>query len=188
MALDLSRRLDGLPTPTVRAVAWAAGGMFAGLSVPMQGWERRMRATGGPGIVGLQLARDPEQAMGVLAAWGPAGRQVARLQTWVDFGYLKTYGFTGVCAAELLRRRSSEGSGWERTGHVVRWLPAVAATCDAIENVLLLQTLSSPAGVAPSRGRVRATRAAATMKFGLLGGTLLWAAAAAVAEARSARR
>jgi len=185
MALDLSRRLDDLPTPTVRAVAWAAGGLFAGLGVPMQVWERRLRATGGPGIVGLQLARDPEQAAAVLAAWGPTGRQVARRQTWVDFGYLKTYGYAGVCAAELLRRRTSEGSGWDRTGRVVRWLPVVAATCDAVENVLLLRTLSLSAGAAPSRGRVRATRAAATTKFALLGSTILWAAGAAVLGRRT---
>lgn len=172
----------------LRTVALAAGSAFVALTVSMQVWERRMRATGGPGIVGLQLARDARAAEGVLETWGASGRTAARHQTRADFAYLTTYASAGVCAGELLRRRTSPGSGWDRSGRVVRWMPAVAATCDAVENVALLRTLAaSEHGEAPDARTVPATRAAALTKFTLLLGSIGWAVGAATIGSRSHR-
>ena len=169
------------PHRSVRGVAVAAGAAFLALSVPMQVWERRMRQTGGPGIVGLQLAGDPHTAQSVLTAWGASGRAAARQQTAADFVYLLTYAAAGWAGVELLRRRSSQGSGWDRTGRFARWLPVVAAGCDAAENVALLRTLGAPdRGRAPDASAVRLTAAMASTKFALLAASLGWAAGAAL--------
>ncbi|MGA8046981.1 MAG: hypothetical protein WCA30_12025 [Dermatophilaceae bacterium] len=188
MPLDLGSRLDSVPTSSLRSVAAAAGVAFMALTLPMQLWERRMRATGGPGIVGLQLAADPDAADNVLTAWARPGRRAARQQTVADFAYLKTYAYAGVCGAELLRRRAVPGSRWDRSGRVVRWLPVVAASADAAENVLLLRTLAAAdRGSVPTERTVRATLAVAVTKFGLLGASIGWAVGAAVIGARSNR-
>ena len=181
-------RLDSVPSTSLRSVTVAASASFVALTLPMQLWERRMRATGGPGIVRLQLAGEPPTAYSLLKRWGPAGRSAARQQTWADFAYLKAYASAGVCGAELLRRSTSGGSGWDRSGRVVRWLPAVAATFDAAENVLLLRTLAaSERGESLDAVALRATRAAALTKFTLLLGSIGWAVGAATIGARSNR-
>lgn len=181
-------RLDSTPTSAVRSAAAAAGAVFLVLALPMQVWERRMRATGGPGIVGLQLAPDPQAAATILATWARPGRRAARHQTVADFAYLTSYAYAGVCGGELLRRRTVAGSVWDRSGRVVRWLPALAATADAAENVLLLRTLAAAdRGSTPAAPTVRVTRTAAITKFGLLAGSIGWAVGAAVIGSRSNR-
>lgn len=188
MQLDPGRRLDSLPTTSLRSVTLGAGAAFVALTLPIQLWERRMRATGGPGIVRLQFAGEPPTADSILDTWGPAGRSAARQQTWADFAYLKTYAYAGVCGAELIRRCTSPGTRWDRAGRVVRWAPAVAATFDAVENVLLLRTLATSERGEPVDARVlRATRAAALTKFTLLLGSIGWAVGAAAIGARSNR-
>lgn len=172
-----STGLDALDTATVRRMAVAnALSMVAG-SIPMARWERRMRSTGGPGIVGLQLACDSASASRVLETWGPSGRQAATEQTRADFAWMLTYGITGVCVAELARRRSTPSSGWDRVGRALRWGPAAAVACDVIEGVGLLRTLSRWPHT--EDGVVAATRAAAATKYGLLLTTAVWAAGAA---------
>ena len=188
MPFDPAHRLDSLSTSSLRSVAAVAAAAFVALTVPMQVWERRMRATGGPGIVGLQLAPEPETAAAILTAWGRPGRRAARRQTVADFAYLRSYAAAGVCGGELLRRRTDARSRWDRSGRVVRWLPVAAATADAAENVLLLRTLAAAErGSTPSPASVRMTRAAAVTKFGLLAVSIGWAAGAAAAGARSNR-
>ncbi|KAB7744093.1 hypothetical protein GA707_11610 [Nostocoides sp. F2B08] len=188
MPLDPGSRLDSVPSPSLRSVTVAAGAAFVAMTVPMQLWERRMRATGGPGIVRLQFAGEPSTAYSLLDRWGPAGRRAARQQTWADFAYLKTYAYAGVCGAELLRRRTSPGTRWDRSGRVVRWLPVIAATFDAAENVLLLRTLAaSERGEPLDAAALRVTRAAAGTKFTLLLGSICWAVGAATIGTRSNR-
>ena len=188
MTLAAGRRLEEVPESTLVTVALASVGGFAALSLPMQLWEQRMRSTGGPGIVGLQLAADPPAVQAVLVQWGPEGSAAARQQTWADFAYLTSYACAGVCGGELLRRRVSPGSWWDRSGRMVRWLPVVAATCDAVENVLLLRTLSATErGEAVDGRTVRATRTAALTKFTLLLGSIGWAMGAAAVGRRSSR-
>lgn len=174
--------LDALDGATVRRMATAnTAAMVLGF-VPMVRWERRMRATGGPGIMGLQLARDTTAAEEVLEKWGPAGRQAATEQTWADFPWMLTYGLAGVCVAESPRRRATPDSGWDRIGSAARWGPAAAVACDVIEGVGLLRTL----GAWPhTEGRVvRATCVAATTKYALLLGTAAWATGASLGARR----
>ena len=169
---------------TLRRMAAISGaGLVVGY-LPMARWERRMRATGGPGIVGLQLARDATAAKEILDLWGREGRRAATEQTWADFVWMQTYGITGAVLVELARRRTTPTSGWTRTARVVRWLPYAAVAFDAIEGFGQLRTLRSAS--VPDERTVAMTRTAATAKYALLGATALWAVAAATVGARRA--
>ena len=59
--------------------------------------ERRMRATGGPGIISFELAGSASRAEEIMTRWGSDGQRAARLSLWLDFGYMATYGtFTAL--------------------------------------------------------------------------------------------
>src|SRR3954451_20805327 len=118
----------------------AAGIATVLLLLAMSPSDGRMRDTGGPGIVSLELSGGQEQADEILAEWGDEGRDAARESLWIDFGFLLAYGtfltlalrWARVVALERGRTRLA------RIGIVAVWLGAVAAACDAIENVFLL--------------------------------------------------
>jgi hypothetical protein len=175
----------GAPTADPRVLRrMAAAGAVALVAgyVPMARWEQRMRATGGPGIVRLQLAPDAATAASILAVWGPQGRRAATEQTLADFVWMHTYGLTGTCLVELARRRARPGTWWAATGWVARSMPYAAVACDIVEGVGLLHTLRSPSG--PDQRVVRVTRLVATKKFALLGLSAAWAVGAATWGAR----
>lgn len=128
--------------------------------------ERRMRATGGPGIVPFELAGNTFRADDIMARWGSDGQRAARLSLWLDFGYMATY---GACVALLIDRAR------RRRGHPAT-LPAiavVAVAADAIEGVSLLKVLDR------TRVAVHARRAqiAALTKFAVLAIALGYVAA-----------
>jgi hypothetical protein len=128
--------------------------------------ERRMRATGGPGIIPFELAGSAARAEDIMTRWGSDGQRAARLSLWLDFGYMATYGtFTALLVDGVRRRR----------GHTAV-LPAtviVAVVADATEGVSLLKVLRR------TRIAVHARRAqvAALIKFAVLAGTLGYVAA-----------
>lgn len=171
-----------IDTRTLRRMAAVNGAALVIGYLPMARWEQRMRVTGGPGIVGLQLARDASAAKDVLTTWGPEGRQAATEQTWADFVWMQTYGITGGYLVELARRRAAAGSGWARAGRMVRWLPYAAVGFDVVEGVGQLRTLRSWQD--PDERWVAMTRAAATAKYTLLLGAALWAVGSATIGAR----
>jgi hypothetical protein len=123
--------------------------------------ERRMRQTGGPGIIPFELAGNASRAEDIMARWGSDGQRAARLSLWLDFGYMATYGtFTALLVDRARRRR----------GHAPA-LPAVvivAVAADATEGVSLLKVLN--------RKRIathaRRARIAALIKFTVLAGCL----------------
>ena len=164
-------------TRTLRGLAAVGAAALSLGYLPMARWERRMRATGGPGIVRLQLARDAEAARGILTTWGPDGRRAATEQTRADFLWMHTYALTGATLVELARRRTAPGSGWARRGRTVRWMPYAAVACDVVEGVGLLHTLGS--GTTPDVRVVAVTRASARTKYFLLLGAGVSALAAA---------
>jgi hypothetical protein len=166
-----------LGTQTLRRLAAVGAVALVAGYVPMARWERRMRATGGPGIVRLQLASDAATAASILAVWGPPGRRAATEQTRADFVWMHTYGLTGTCLVELARRRARPDTWWAATGWVARSMPYAAVACDVVEGVGLLHTLRSPSG--PDERVVRMTRLVATKKFVLLGLSAAWAVGAA---------
>jgi hypothetical protein len=123
--------------------------------------ERRMRATGGPGIIPFELAGSAARAEDIMARWGSDGQRAARLSTWLDFGYMATYGTLTALLVDRARRRR---------GHPAT-LPAIAAVAvagDAVEGVSLLKVLNR------TRVAVHARRAqiAALIKFAVLAATL----------------
>jgi hypothetical protein len=125
--------------------------------------ERRMRATGGPGIIPFELAGSEARAEDIMARWGDAGRRAARLSLWLDFGYMATYGTLLALLVDWARRRR---------GHPAA-LPALvigAVAGDAIEGVELLKVLRGERVAAHAR---RAQIAALT-KFMVLGGALTY--------------
>jgi hypothetical protein len=128
--------------------------------------DRRMRQTGGPGIVPFELAGNASRAEAIMARWGTDGQCAARLSLWLDFGYMATYGTFTALLVDRTRRR------W---GHPA-FLPAVvivAVAGDAIEGISLLKVLNrTRVGVYSRRAQI-----AALIKFAVLGGALGYVAA-----------
>ncbi|WP_139830206.1 hypothetical protein [Mycobacterium triplex] len=139
---------------------------FVAYTAVMLVLERRMRATGGPGIIPFELAGTASRAEAIMARWGADGQRAARISTWLDFGYMTTY---GILAAQLVDRAR------RRLGHPAA-LPAVvgvAVAGDAIEGVSLLKVLSG-SRIAEN---ARRARIAARIKFAVLVVTLGYVAA-----------
>jgi hypothetical protein len=138
------------------AIATATVG-YVGYSAVMLRLDRRMQATGGPGIIPFELAGTAAKAEDIMNRWGEAGQQAARQSMWLDFGYMTSY---GILLGLLIDRRR------RRRGHPA-WLPALAAgavTGDAIEGVTLL-------GVLDRRDiavNARRAQVAASIKFVIL--------------------
>ena len=134
-----------------------AGVAFLGYTAVMLVLERRMRATGGPGIIPFELAGSASRAEDIMARWGDDGQRAARLSMWLDFGYMATYGtFTALLLDRARRRR----------GHSAI-LPAamvVAVAGDAVEGVSLLKVLSRVQVAA----NARRAQVAALIKFAVL--------------------
>ena len=151
----------------------AATVAFVGYTAVMAVLERRMRATGGPGIIPFELAGSGFRAEQIMAQWGRDGERAARISTWLDFGYMTTYGTLTALLIERARRRR---------GHP-RSLTAVAMVAvagDAVEGVSLLKVLD--------RNNVdryaRFARAAALVKFAALTGALGYVVAEAASPLR----
>lgn len=140
----------------VKRLGWSAVATLAYAAV-MLVLERGMRKTGGPGIIGFELAGNAERVQEILAVWGADGRRWARWSLWLDFGYMLTYGASALLLIERVRSRH---------GHpiLLRLLPIGAVAGDAIEGVTLLKALD---GVDVDTNARRA-RSAALTKFALL--------------------
>ena len=123
--------------------------------------ERRMRRTGGAGIIPFELAGSASRAEDIMTRWGSDGQRAARLSLWLDFGYMATYGtFTALLVDRARRRR----------GHPAA-LPAVvivAVAADATEGISLLKVLNrTHVGSHSRRAQI-----AALIKFTILAGSL----------------
>ena len=145
---------------TLFALANAA--VFAPIAVA----ERRMKATGGPGIIPFELAGTPERSQRMLDTWGAEGQAAARTSLLLDFPYLATYSGLGVigCAAAA---DAFEDAGWSplaAAGGAMAAAQLAAGACDAAENATLLQILRH----GPDAGRAERARGFARAKFALL--------------------
>jgi hypothetical protein len=140
--------------------------LFAGYTGVMLSIERRLRRTGGPGIIAFELAGTASRAEAMMARWGPDGRRAARLSLWLDFGYMLSY---GALTAELLDRTR------RHRGHpaVLPALAIAAVAGDAIEGISLLKVLNGTRVAA----NTRRARTAALSKFALLAASLCYVAA-----------
>ncbi len=141
----------------VRRLGWTTTATLAYATV-MLVLERGMQKTGGPGIIGFELAGNAERAQEILTTWGEQGRRWARWSLWLDFGYMLTYGTLALMLIERARSRRGDPIA-------LRLLPIGAVAGDAIEGVALLKVLDGAALDA----NARRARTAAVTKFALLG-------------------
>jgi hypothetical protein len=127
-------------------------------------FEREMKRTGGPGIIGFELAGSSERAREILNAWGPQGRAAARKSLLLDYVYPPTYGALQalVCdaSADRFARRRRQFLG--RAGVPLGWGQLAAAAFDYVENTALLLVLAGHHRRAP-----RVAQRAAQVKFAL---------------------
>jgi hypothetical protein len=145
----------------------AAAVSFLGYTAVMLVLERRMRRSGGPGIIAFELAGSASRAEDIMTRWGGNGQRAARLSLWLDFGYMATYGVLTALLVERARRRRGHPAGL--TAAVL-----VAVAGDAVEGVSLLRVLrGTRIGVHARRAQV-----AALIKFAVLAGALGYAATA----------
>jgi hypothetical protein len=152
---------------TRRRALWILGIATLVLFAILAVIDRRMTDTGGPGIVGFELARTPQRAAEILADWGDSGQDAARASLWLDFLYLTTYGAFLWLAVRALRESLARRGvdGFARFGERIALLPFVGAACDAVEDVFLLLVLDGHGG---STAPAIAT-AFASVKFVCLG-------------------
>ncbi|HYI79521.1 MAG TPA: hypothetical protein VEW67_01510 [Thermoleophilaceae bacterium] len=165
---------------------WVLGIATAVLLLVLALLDLRMQDTGGPGIVAFELAGSTDRATQIMAEWGQAGQDAARLSLWVDFLYLIAYG-AFLSLAILAVRDAARLRGWDsyaRFGAAIAVLPIVAALCDAVEDVGLLLVLD---GHGASRAPQAAT-AFALLKFAALTVALAYLLAGLVALARARLR
>lgn len=130
---------------------------FTGYTGVMAVLERRMRRSGGPGIIPFELAGNASRAEQIMTTWGYDGQRAARWSLRLDFGYMLTYGALLALSVDRLRRKRGHP-----TVLPLLVVPAVAA--DAIEGVYLFRVL---AGRDIAASAVRA-RIAAVIKFVIL--------------------
>jgi hypothetical protein len=163
-----------------------AGVGVVGLGVPLIDAEKRMKTTGGPGIVGLELA-GPAKVEPILETWGENGRRAARTSLLLDQLWLTTYSvlLAGVWAAAS-KRLHGRGRRWLGHGATAAgWAALAAGACDAVENTALLGVVT---GHGPRHGLARIAQRAAQTKFALLAAPLACAGAEVAARRWIGRR
>lgn len=140
-----------------RALVLLAVAVLA-LLAAMHPAEQRMTDSG-PGMVPFELAGSAHRSQEIQTEWGEDGREAARQQLWIDYGFMLAYGAFLVLAAAATRDLA-RSRGWLRLAAVGGLaVPAggIAAGCDAVENACLLLTLGGAGSWAPVTATVFAT-------------------------------
>jgi hypothetical protein len=65
--------------------------------------DQRLKDTGGPSILGLELAGSPDQVSQIASERGAHGVHLARLSLWIDFGFMLGYGASFTLAGPATR-------------------------------------------------------------------------------------
>lgn len=127
--------------------------------------ERRMRDTGGPGIIPFELAGTPERTSRIIDTWGPEGGSAAKRSLLLDYAFPPTYASLQAlgCTATADRCAESGRPALAAWGGSLAWSQLAAAGFDYIENTALLLILSGRDGRLPALAR-----RAALAKFALL--------------------
>jgi hypothetical protein len=154
------------------------------LLLAMSPAEDRMQERG-PGMVPFELSGGPDRADEILSEWGEEGRDAAREQLWIDFGFLIAYGAFLTLALAATRDLARE-RGWARLaalGAVVLYFGALAAAFDALENTCLLLTLDGRGAAFPLLATIFAA-----CKFLLLAVAIAYLAAGLATRLRAPAR
>lgn len=153
-----------------------------GLLVPLAAIDRRLQASGGPGIIPFELAGSAGSGA-ILERWGEAGRPWAVASLVLDFPFLAAYTTLNLALVERLRQHAvTRGDGFLAwLAWPVAALQIVAGLSDAIENASLLIVIARRG----DPGTAALARRAALTKFAALGAG--WAYAATVRRPRVRR-
>lgn len=135
---------------TRRTLLWISGVAMVVLGGVLLALDSRMRAAGGPGIVGFELAGSLARSREIVDSWGVPGTRAARQSLLLDYPYLVSYGaFLALSAAAIRDLAGRRGLRRLATaGRAVVFFPVIAAVCDAIENAGLLLALDRRGGAA----------------------------------------
>jgi hypothetical protein len=152
-----------------RSSLTAPAAATVGLLVVLVVLDRRLQATGGPGIIPFELA-GPHRSEKILRAWGAGGQRTARQSLLLDFPFLLSYTVLNVrLTARAGASQSAGGAGTPKSlSRLVVAVQVAAGACDAIENAALLGVV---AGGPHAKRLSSVARAAASAKFtGLMAG------------------
>jgi hypothetical protein len=172
--MSLIRSAIQRPADRLRLTAFSRKQLLIGFGIAMVAFDvalvvidRRLQATGGPSILGLEFAGSEHRASEIVAEWGDHGRYLARLSLWIDFGFMLSYGTFFVLAALATRdfARESKLGFLATAGAATPWFAAAAALFDAAENIVWLFVVDGHGGrLAPPFATV-----CASLKFLLIG-------------------
>jgi hypothetical protein len=147
--------------------------------------DSRLKATGGPGILGLEFAGSLDRVREIEVEWGAHGEYLARLSLWIDFGFMASYGAFFALAAVAVRDFAA-ARGLKRlaaAGVVAPACAVAAALFDLAENSLWLLVLGGHLGEpAPP-----IATACASLKFVLIAVAILYSVAGLIAWLRFRR-
>ncbi len=148
-----------------RRAIWALAGAEVAQLAAFRSLERRMKRTGGPGIIAFELAGSAERAQQIIATWGGEGRSAAKLSLLLDYPFPATYALLQALACNASADRFAQhGYGaLAVAGAPLAWGQLAAAGFDYVENTALLLILAGRDGALP----VLARRSAMT-KFTLV--------------------
>ena len=130
-------------------------------------------------MIPFELTGGQDRADEIMAEWGEDGQDAARESLWIDFGFMLAYGAFLTLALRAVRDAAAK-RGWQRLeaiGAVAVWFGALAAGCDAVENVFLLLTLGGAGAAAPLAATVFAS-----LKFLFLAAAIAYLLAALAAR------
>jgi hypothetical protein len=127
-------------------------------------FERRMKRTGGPGIIPFELAGSTERTREILNTWGRQGRSAARNSLLLDYLFPPTYAALQALACDAIADRLTKRGRrlLAAAGPMVGWAQLAAAGFDYVENSALLLVLAGRDRRAPWLAR-----RAAQLKFAL---------------------
>jgi hypothetical protein len=110
--------------------------------------DKRLEATGGPSILGLEFAGSQDRAAQIMSEWGDHGGYLARLSLWIDFGFMLSYGAFFTLAALATRDFGRERNLrlLARAGIATPIFATAAALFDAAENIAWLLVLGGHGG------------------------------------------
>jgi hypothetical protein len=150
--------------------------------------DQRLEATGGPSILGLELAGNANHAAEIMAEWGAHGRYLARLSLWIDLGFMVSYGAFFALAALATRdfARERDLRALAVAGIITPVFAVAAALFDAAENIVWLLVLGGHGGkLGPPFATI-----CASLKFLLIGLAtvyVLWGLASRLTQRASSR-
>ena len=133
------------------------------------------------GMVSFQLCAFDSSCEAILKEWDAPQREMAMFSLGFDYLFIPLYACALVAILKRVQRRLGRSSGWATSLAVTAVL--VAAFCDVVENLMLVQVLQAQAATAFSDS----ASYLAALKFVLLGLAALWAVVGLVVSWRSPR-